>query len=116
MHFVSHGLPLLSAATIPAFRYLGESRYATLEYYNPGRTRTKSATLALNLFSAVVSSVILTRGVDREELFERYDVKLWSYNDHVALFVIATIPSVAVLALLFAAFRGVQGIRSAFSL
>ncbi len=113
---VSHTLPLLGAAVAPAYRSLGEARYATLEYYNPARARTRSATFVLNLFAATVSSIVLTRGVDRDELFERYDVKLWSFNDHVALFALATAPSVAALAVLYAAFRGVQGIRSALSL
>jgi len=100
---------------MPAYRYLGEARYATLEYYNPARTRTRTATFVLNLFATAVSSVVLTRGVDREELFERYDVKLWSFNDHIALFTLAIAPSVAALAALYAAFRSVQGIRSALS-
>jgi hypothetical protein len=109
-------LPLLGAAVAPSYRYLAEARYATLEYYNPARTRTKTATFVLNLFAAVVSSVVLTRGIDHDELFERYDVKLWSFDDRVALFTIATAPSVVALAVLYAAFRGVQGIRSALSL
>jgi hypothetical protein len=113
---VTHGLPLLGAATIPAFRYLGESRYAKLEYYNPGRTRSHTANAVLNLLCSAVFAVMLTRGVDREELFERYDVKLWSYNDHIAFFLLATLPSVIALALLFAAYRGAEAVRSAFSL
>lgn len=116
IHLATHALPLLGAAVMPAYRYLGEAQYATLEYYNAARTRSRSATFALNLFATVVSSVILTKGVDRDELFERYDIKLWSFNDHVALFAIATIPSVAILATLYAAFRSVEGIRSALSL
>jgi len=115
-HFVSHALPLLGAAIAPAYRSVSDTRYATLEYYNPARDRTRTATFVLNLFAAAVSSVVLTKGVDREELFERYDVKLWSFNDHVALFALATAPSVAALAVLYAAFRGVQGIRSVLSL
>ena len=115
-HLVKHALPLLGAAVMPAYRYLGEAQYATLEYYNVARTRSRTATFTLNLFATVVSSIILTRGIDRDELFEQYDVKLWSFNDHVALFAIATIPSVAVLAVLYGAFRGVEGIRSALSL
>ena len=115
-HLVAHALPLLGAAVIPAHQYLGEARYATLEYYNPARTRTKAATFVIDLFATLVSSVILTRGVDRDELFERYDVKLWSFNDHVTLFALATIPSVAILAALYASFRAVEAIRLAFSL
>jgi hypothetical protein len=116
IHFASHALPLLGAAIAPAYRYLGEARYASLEYYNPARSRTRTATFVLNLFAAVVSSVVLTKGVDREELFERYDVKLWSFDDRVALFALATAPSVAALAALYAAFRGVQFIRSTLAL
>ena len=115
-HLITHGLPLLGAAVIPAYRYLGEARYATLEYYNPARSRSKSATLVLDVFATVVSSVILTKGVDRDELFERYDVKLWSFDDHVALFAIATIPSVVALAALYGSFRCVEALRSALSL
>lgn len=115
-HLVTHALPLLGAAVMPAYRYLGEAQYATLEYYNTARTRTRTATAVLNLFATVVSSVILTKGVDREELFERYDVKLWSFDDHVALFALATLPSVVLLAILYAAFRSVEGVRSALSL
>ncbi len=115
-HFVAHALPLLGASVMPAYRSLSEARYTTLEYYNPARTRTRAATFVLNLFSAVVSSIVLTKGVDRDELFERYDIKLWSFDDRVVLFALATAPSVAVLASLYAAFRGVQGVRSALSL
>jgi len=115
-HLVFHAIPLLGAAVMPAYRYLGEARYATLEYYNPARTRTRTASFVLNLFATTVSSVVLTKGVDREELFERYDVKLWSFDDRVALFALATAPSVLALAVLYAAFRGVQGLRSALSL
>jgi hypothetical protein len=104
---------MLGATTIPGYRYMGEARYATLEYYNSGRTRTKTATFVLNLFAKVVSSVVLTKGVDRDELFERYDVKLWSFNDHVVLFALATVPSVAILAGIYASVRGIEAIRSA---
>ena len=115
-HLVTHALPLLGAAVMPAYRYLGEAQYATLEYYNAARTRTRPATFLLNLFAATVASLALTKGVDREELFERYDVKLWSFNDHVALFALATVPSIIILAVLYAAFRSVEGIRTALSL
>lgn len=115
-HLIPQTLPLLGAAVMPAYRYLGEAQYATLEYYNVARTRTRSAAFVLNLFAKAVASMSLTKGIDRDELFERYDVKLWSFNDHVTLFAMATIPSVAVLAVLYAAFRSVEGIRSALSL
>ena len=109
-------LPMQGSAAMSGFRYIGEARYATLEYYNAARTRTKAATFTLNLLATVVSSVVLTKGVDREELFERYDIKLWSFNDKVALFAAATIPSVAILAGIYAAFRGVETIRAALAL
>jgi hypothetical protein len=115
IHLATHALPLLGAAVMPAYRYLGEAQYATLEYYNPARTRTRTATFALNLFAGMVSSVTLARGLDREELFERYDIKLWSFDDHVALFVLATLPSVAALAALYVTFRGVEKIHAALS-
>lgn len=115
IHLATHGLPLLGAAVIPAYRYAGEARYATLEYYNAARTRTRTATFVLNLFAKTVSSVILARGVDHEELFERYDVKLWSFDDNVAVFALATAPSVVALAALYAAFRGVEKIHSALA-
>lgn len=114
--FAPNTLPMQGAAVMPGFRYMGEARYATLEYYNVARGRTRSATFVLDLFATVVSSVALTRGVDRTELFESYDVKLWSYNDHVALFALATAPSVAILTGLYAAFRGVEMFRAALSL
>ena len=115
-HLTIHALPLLGAAVMPAYRYFGEAQYATLEYYNVARPRTRPATFVLNLFAKSVASVALTKAIDRDELFERYDIKLWSFNDHVVLFALATIPSVAVLALLYAAFRSVEGLRSALAL
>ena len=111
-----NSLPMQGAAVLPGYRYMGEARYATLEYYNATRTRTKAATFVLDMFATIVSSVALTRGVDRDELFERYDVKLWSFNDHVALFAMATAPSVAILTGIYAAFRAVEIVRSALSL
>ena len=111
-----NALPTRGAVALPVHRYMGEARYATLEYYNVGRTRTRTATLVLNLFASVASSVALTRGVDRTDLFESYDIKLWSYNDHVALFALATAPSVAILTGIYVAFRGVEILRSALSL
>ena len=115
-HLVTQALPLLGATVMPAYRYLGEAQYATLEYYNAARARTKSAEVVLNLLAAVTCSVALTKGIDREELFERYDIKLWSFNDHVALFALATIPSIAVLAALYVTFRSIEKVHSALSL
>jgi len=114
-HIVAHALPLLGAAIAPAYRSLAEARYTTLEYYNPARTRTRTATFVLNLFAAAASSVTLAKGVDRAELFERYDIKLWSFDDRVALFALATAPSVAALAVIYAAFRGFHTLHSALA-
>ncbi len=111
----NHSLSTQGAAAI-AGHFLGEASYSTLEYYSAARSRTAAATFVLAMFAKAVSSVNLARGVDRDELFERYDVKLWSFNDNVALFALATAPSVAILAVLYASFRGVETIRSAFGL
>jgi len=108
-HLAAHTLPLLGAATVPAFRYLTETRAAaTLEYYDATRTRSAAATFVLNLLSRVVSSVTLARGLDHAELFERYDVKLWSYDDRLSIFCLTTIPPVAVMAAVFGAHRALE--------
>ncbi len=109
IHLAAHSLPLLGAATVPAFRYLTETRAAaTLEYYDAARTRSAAATLVLNLIAGIVSSVTLARGLDRAELFERYDVKLWSYDDRLSIFCLTTIPPVAVMAAIFGTHRALE--------
>ena len=113
---VPHNLPTQGATAISGYRFLGEARYATLEYYSTARSRSAAATFVLAMFAKAVSAVNLAKGVDRDELFERYDVKLWSFNDNVALFALATIPSIAILGALYASFRGVEAVRSAFGM
>jgi hypothetical protein len=115
-HLAAHTLPLLGAATVPAFRYLTETRVAsTLEFYDSTRTRSAAATAVLNLLSGIVASVMLSRGVDREELFERYDVKLWSYDDRLSLFCLTTVPPIAVMAVVFGTHRVLESVAAFLS-
>ena len=90
--------------------------YSGHEYYHLGRIRTETADSVLETLSAVVSAVMVTKKITRNDLFDRYDVKLWSYNDNLALFTLTTLPSVAALACLFAAYRLVEVLRTALSL
>ena len=101
-----------AAAGIP----YGSSTPVARASYGPYRDRTPAATAVLNGFSSIVSKLMVTDGIDREDLFEKYDYKLFSYNDRLALFTLSTVPSVVVLAVIFVGFRGVQGIRRALSL
>jgi hypothetical protein len=103
------------ATSIPGVQYL-TARPAARPTYHPSRKRSPFATAVIKGFCAVVSSVMVTGNIDRNELFEKYDLKLWSYEDQLTLFTIATIPSVVALAAIYVAFRGIQGFRLAFFL
>lgn len=96
--------------------YIGQTRVSGHEYYHLGRVRTKAADTVLDALASVVASLMVTKRVSRDELFDRYDVKLWSYNDSLVRFTLATIPTVAAMAAIFAAYRGVESVRSALSL
>jgi hypothetical protein len=41
-------------------------------------------------------------------------VKLWSYDDNLVRFTLSTLPSLAAMACVFAAYRAVELLRSAF--
>jgi len=82
--------------------------------YHRSRKRSQLANAALAALCVAVSSVMVTGEVDRTELFEMYDYRLWSYEDRLTLFIIATIPSVTALAAICITHRGIRGLRSAF--
>ena len=103
------------ATSLAGFQYLSP-RTAARATYHPSRKRSPFATAVIKAFCAIVCAVMVTTGVDRNELFEKYDLKLWSYEDHLTLFTLATIPSVVALAAIYVSFRGIQGIRLALSL
>jgi hypothetical protein len=85
--------------------------YSGHEYYHLGRIRTKTADALLETVASVVAAVMVTKKITRNELFDRYDVKLWSYDDNLFRF---ALPSIAAMACLFAAYRAVEILRSAF--
>jgi hypothetical protein len=96
--------------------FSGETAGAAHEYYHLTRSRSGAAELVLSAMSSFVSSVMIVKGVRRDELFEKYDLKLWSYDDNLAWFTLSTLPSAAALTLLYAAYRIVQGLRGGLSL
>jgi hypothetical protein len=96
--------------------FFADSTRTSHEYYSLGRTRTQTADTALSLLATAVSSVMVARGVKRDELFEKYDVKLWSYNDNLALFAASTIPAVLAMAGIFLAYRALEGFRVGVSI
>jgi hypothetical protein len=109
------GTQFTGATTVSGIQYLSP-RSAARATYHPSRKRSPFATAIIKGFCAVVSAFMVTSGVDRNELFEKYDLKLWSYEDHLTLFTLATVPSVIALAAIYVSFRGIQGLRLALSL
>ena len=49
---------------------------------------------------------------DRSLLFEQYDFKLWSYEDRLARFCLAVLPSLIGMALLLVAYKALSLLRS----
>lgn len=92
-----------------------ESAHTAHEYYHLGRVRSGSAETVLFALSSFVSSVMIAKGVKRDELFEKYDLKLWSYDDNLAKFAISTLPSAAALGALYVAHKAVDSIHDALS-
>lgn len=107
---------MYSQSAVHGTTYIGATRSVAHEYYHLGRVRTQSADAVLGFFASAVSSLMVTKRVSRDELFDRYDVKLWSYNDSLVRFTLATAPTVGALAAIFAAYRVVESVRSALSL
>ena len=95
--------------------FAGESAHTAHEYYHIGRVRSQSAESVLLAVSAFVSSVMIARGIKRDELFEKYDLKLWSYDDNLAKFAISTLPSAAILGVLFVAYKAVKVLHKGLS-
>jgi hypothetical protein len=114
-HFVPNGTQFTGVTSIPGIQYVSP-RAAARASYHPSRKRSPIATAVIKAFCAVVCALMVTSGIDRNELFEKYDLKLWSYEDQLTLFTLATIPSVAALAAIYVSFRGIQGLRLAFHL
>jgi len=114
-HLVPNGTQFTGATSIPGFQYVS-ARPALRATYHPSRKRSPLATAALKALCAVVSELMVTSGIDRNDLFEKYDLKLWSYEDQLTLFALATIPSVVALAAIYVSFRGIQGFRLALHL
>jgi hypothetical protein len=94
--------------------FAGETTHAVHEYYHVGRVRSAAAEKVLLGVSFFVSSVMIARGVKRDELFEKYDLKLWSFDDNLTKFAISTIPSAAALGVLFVGYKLVAGLRNGF--
>lgn len=92
-----------------------ESAHTSHEYYHLGRVRSGAAETVLFAISSFVSSVMIARGVNRDELFEKYDLKLWSYDDNLARFTLSTLPSAAALGLLYAAHKAVRTVHKGLS-
>ena len=95
--------------------FAGESAHTAHEYYHIGRVRTGAAESMLLAVSSFVSSVMIAKGIKRDELFEKYDLKLWSYDDNLAKFAVATLPSAAVLGVLYAAHKAVGVLHNGLS-
>ncbi len=93
---------------------INQTVYSGHEYYHLGRIRTKTADALLETVASLVAAVMVTKKITRNELFDRYDVKLWSYDDNLVRFALSTLPSIAAMACLFAAYRAVELLRSAF--
>ncbi len=87
----------------------------TVTHYQFSRKRSPAATAVISAFSTVASAVALSKSVDRDELFERYDHKLWTYDDQLALFTVTTIPSILALVAIYVAFCGIRGFGRLFS-
>ncbi len=95
--------------------FAGESAHTAHEYYHIGRVRSGAAESVLLAVSSFVSSVMIARGIKRDELFEKYDLKLWSYDDNLAKFAISTLPSAAILGVLFVAHKAVSVLHNGLS-
>jgi len=93
---------------------INETAYSGHEYYHLGRIRSKAADAVLESVASIVAAVMVTKKITRNELFDRYDVKLLSYDDNLVRFALSTLPSIAALACLFAAYRAVEFLRSSF--
>jgi hypothetical protein len=95
--------------------FAGESAQTAHEYYHIGRTRSGTAENVLLAVSSFVSSVMIAKGIKRDELFEKYDLKLWSYDDNLAKFALSTLPSAAILGVLYAAHKVVGVLHNGLS-
>lgn len=115
-NLATSGSAFVGTTVATDLRYISDARPAARGAYHPSRKRSPAATTVLKAFCTVVCAVMVTSGIDRDMLFEKYDLRLWSYDDQLVLFTVFTIPSVAVLAAIYVTFRGVQGLRLAFGL
>jgi len=95
--------------------FAGASAQAAHEYYHHARARSGAAELVLSAVSGFVSSVMIVKSIKHDEIFEKYDLKLWSYDDNLAWFTLTTLPSAAALSMLYVAHRAVRGLHSALS-
>lgn len=95
--------------------FAGETAHTAHEYYHLGRVRSGAAETVLFALSSFVSSVMIAKGTKRDELFEKYDLKLWSYDDNLAKFTLSTLPSAAALGVLYAAHKAVKTIHDGLS-
>jgi hypothetical protein len=95
--------------------FAGESAHTAHEYYQVARSRTGTAETVLFAVSAFVSSVMIAKGIKRDELFQKYDLKLWSYDDNLARFALSILPSAAALGVLYAAHKAVRGVHSSLA-
>lgn len=95
--------------------FAGESAHTAHEYYHLGRVRSGTAETLLFALSSFVSSVMIAKGLKQDELFEKYDLKLWSYDDNLARFTLSTLPSAAALGVLYAAHKAVSSLHEGLS-
>ena len=95
--------------------FADESAHTAHEYYHLGRVRSGAAETVLFAISSFVSSVMIAKGIKRDELFEKYDLKLWSYDDNLTKFTLSTLPSAAALGVLYVAHKAVRGVHNGLS-